>query len=349
MNRHYIQKIGKTYYDCWYERISPYKTPKKYILHKKALKGASRDLALQIINKLNEDNLRQEYGLAPSQKLFSQFLDDHKKYKISTKAPRTQERDLQVIQNFLNLTKITYVSEFNVKTIDKYVALRRQQKPGIKNSSINRELNCLCSCGRSMVKYKYTTVNPLQYLERLKAEDVMPVFFTNEELQKIFTAFKGDWLTLAMLGYYLGLRLNEAAPATIDNIMFDTNNFVLVAPKTKKMRVIPMHSHLIKYFLDLKKQGYYNTDNRLVRLPYQTMSALSKAFRKKLEAIGIKNKPYKTFRHTFATKLREKEVNQENIKEFLGHSTLAMTQIYSHLSTNKQLETAINKLDIFGR
>lgn len=347
--KYYLQKIGKSYYRCWYERISPYKTPKKYILHKKVLKGASKALAQEIINKLNENYLRQEYGLAPSQKLFSQFLEDHKQYKISTKSPTTQARDLQVIQNFLNLTKIIYVSEFNVKTIDKYIALRRQQKPDIKNSSLNRELNCLCSCGNSMVKYKYTTVNPLQYLERPKTEDVMPVFFTNEELQKIFTNLKGDWLTLSMLGYYLGLRLNEAAPATIDNIMFDTNNFVLVAPKTKKMRVIPMHSHLIKYFLDLKKQGHYNNDNRLVRLPYQTMSALSKAFRKKLVAIGIKDKPYKTFRHTFATKLREKEVNQENIKEFLGHSTLAMTQIYSHLSTNKQLETAINKLDIFGR
>lgn len=347
MNRHYLQKIGKTYYDCWYERVSPYKTPKKYILHKKALKGASKSLALEIINKLNEDNLRQEYGLAPSQKLFLQFLEEHKKYKISTKSPSTQARDLQVIQNFINLTKITYVSEFTVKTVDKYIALRRQQKPDIKNSSINRELNCLCSCGRSMVKYKYTTVNPLQYLERPKTEDVMPIFFTNEELQKIFTTLKGDWLTLSMLGYYLGLRLNEAAPATIDNILFDTNNFAIIAPKTKKMRVIPMHSHLVQYFVKLKQQGYYTKDNRLIHLHYQTISALSKAFKKELKSIGITNKPYKTFRHTFATKLREKEVNQENIKEFLGHSSLAMTQIYSHLTTNKQLELAINKLDVF--
>ena len=345
--KYYLQKLGKSYYKCWYERISPYKQPKKYICHKKVLKGASKALALEIINKLNEDYLRNQYGLAPTQKLFSQFLEDHKQYKISAKSQSTQARDLQVIKNFLDLTKITYVSEFNVKTIDKYIALRRQQKPDIKNSSLNRELNCLCSCGRSMVKYGYSTTNPLQNLERPKAEDVMPVFFTNDELKKIFATFKGDWLTLSMLGYYLGLRLNEAAPATIDNILFDTNNFVLVAQKTKKMRVIPMHSHLIQYFADLKKQGYYKKDNRLVRLNYQTYSALSKAFRKKLEALGIKNKPYKTFRHTFATKLREKEVNQENIKEFLGHSSLAMTRIYSHLSTNKPLEAAINKLDVF--
>lgn len=345
--KYYLQKLGKSYYKCWYERISPYKSPKKYICHKKVLKGASKALALEIINKLNEDYLRNQYNLAPTQKLFSQFLEEHKQYKISAKSQSTQTRDLQVIQNFLDLTKIVYVSEFNVKTIDKYISLRRQQKPGIKNSSLNRELNCLCSCGRSMVKYGYSTTNPLQNLERPKAEDVMPVFFTNEELHKIFTNFKGDWLTLSMLGYFLGLRLNEAAPATIDNILFDTNNFILVAQKTKKMRAIPMHSHLIKYFAELKKQGYYKKDNRLVRLNYQTYSALSKAFRKKLEALGIKNKPYKTFRHTFATKLREKQVNQENIKEFLGHSSLAMTRIYSHLSTNKPLEAAINKLDIF--
>lgn len=349
MNRHYIQKIGKTYYDCWYERISPYKTPKKYILHKKALKGASKDLALQIINKLNEDNLRQEYGLAPSQKLFSQFLEEHKKYKISTKAPRTQERDLQVIQNFLNLTKITYVSEFNVKTIDKYVALRRQQIPGIKNSSINRELNCLCSCGKSMVKYKYTMVNPLQYLERPKNEDVIPIFFTNEELQKIFTNFKGDWLTMSMLGYFLGIRINEVVPATIDHVLFDTNNFVLVAPKTKKMRVIPMHSHLIKYLKDLKNKGFFDKDKRLVHLHYQTISSLGKAYKQKLEEIGIQNKTFNVFRHTFATKLRTKEINEANVREFLGHSSATTTQKYSHLAGNKQLEIAVNKLEVFGK
>lgn len=349
MNRHYIQKIGKTYYDCWYERISPYKTPKKYILHKKALKGASRDLALKIINKINEDNLCQEYGIAPSQKLFSQFLEEHKKYKISTKAPRTQERDLQVIQNFLNLTKITYVSEFNVKTIDKYVALRRQQMPGIKNSSINRELNCLCSCGKSMVKYKYAMVNPLQYLERPKNEDVIPIFFTNEELQKIFTTFKGDWLTMSMLGYFLGIRINEVVPATIDHVLFDTNNFVLVAPKTKKMRVIPMHSHLIKYFSSLKKQGYYDTDKRLVHLHYQTISSLGKAYKQKLEEIGIQNKTFNAYRHTFGTKLKSQQISEENIREFFGHSSIETTKTYTHLASNKQLEVAVNKLDVFGK
>jgi len=349
MHRHYIQRIGKTYYDCWYERITPYKTPKKYILHKKALKGASRDLALKIINKINEDNLCQEYGLAPSQKLFSQFLDDHKKYKISTKAPRTQERDLEVIQNFLNLTKITYVSEFNVKTIDKYVALRRQQMPGIKNSTINRDLNCLCSCAKSMVKYKYVAVNPLQFLERPKNEDVIPVFFTNEDLQKMFTNLKGDWLTMTMLGYFLGIRINEVVPATIDHVLFDTNNFVLVAPKTKKMRVIPMHTHLIKYLKDLKNKGFFDKDKRLVHLHYQTISALGKAYKKHIEALGITNKTFNAFRHTFGTKLRTKEINQQNIKDFLGHASIQTTENYTHLAGNEQLRAAVNKLEVFGR
>ena len=152
-----------------------------------------------------------------------------------------------------------------------------------------------------------------------------------------------------MLGYFLGLRINEAVPATIDHVLFDTNNFVLVAPKTKKMRVIPMHSHLIKYFADLKKQGYYQNDNRLVRLSYQTISSLGKAYKKHLIDIGITGKTYNAFRHTFATKLRSQEVNQENIREFLGHSSTTTTKTYSHLATNKQLETAVNKLEVFGK
>ncbi|WP_459765326.1 tyrosine-type recombinase/integrase [Alkaliphilus crotonatoxidans] len=74
---------------------------------------------------------------------------------------------------------------------------------------------------------------------------------------------------------------------------------------------------------------------------------LRRSFARILKAAGISYKKFHTSRHTFATKLFEKDVPLSSVQELLGHSSSKTTEIYTHVSKEKKVE-AVNKInDLF--
>lgn len=340
--KYYLQKIGKSYYKCWYT-----KQDDKYIKHRKTLGPISKSLADEIINKINEDTLRNIYNLTPRDRSFIEFIDEFKKFR-QTLPLKTQLRDQGIIKKFTELTGITYISQFNLQLVETYIGQRKQQNPNLRNASINKELNTLSMMAKKMKHWNYTSRNVLEDLQRLPEQEVIPKFFTDEELQKIFKNFTGGWLTMAYLGYYCGLRLEEAVAVTIDNILWNTKTLLLVASKTGKTRGIPLAAPIYNYLLSLKNQKCFIKDKYIVQFPKATIKStqsISHVFTKKLKSIKIYNKSFRAFRHTFATHLRRANENQANIKDLLGHSSFEMTNRYGHATPNKSLVEAVQKLE----
>jgi len=340
--KYYLQKIGKSYYKCWHTKENG-----KDVKYRKTLGAISKSLADEVIRNLNEDIIRNEYNLAPRNRQFSEFVTEFKNFR-KTLPEKSQIRDDSVIKSFINITKISYVSEFNLKLVESYIGQRKQQNPNLRNSTINKELNTLAVMSKKMKHWNYTNRNVLEDLQRLPEQEVIPKFFTDEELQKIFKNFTGGWLTMAYLGYYCGLRLEEAIAATIDNVIWETKTLILVAPKTGKERGIPLANPIYNYLLALKKQNLFEKDKLLVQFPkaeIKSTSSISHIFHKKLQKLGITDKSYRCFRHTFATHLRRANENQANIKDLLGHSSFEMTNRYGHATPNKSLVEAVEKLN----
>lgn len=340
--KYYLQKIGKSYYKCWYT-----KQDDKYIKHRQTLGPISKSLADEIIRKINEDNIRNIYNLTPRDRSFIEFVEEFKKFR-QTLPPKTQARDQGIISKFIELTHISYVSEFDLKLVETYIGQRKAQNPTLRNTSINKELNTLSVMAKKMKHWKYTSRNVLEDLQRLPEQEVTPKFFTDAELQKIFTTFTSGWLTMAYLGYYCGLRLEEAVKLTTDNILWETKTLLLVASKTGKARGIPIATPLYNHLLSLKQQNYFNKNKYIVQFPkaeIKSTSSVSHVLHKKLNNIGIKDKYYRCFRHTFATHLRRANENQANIKDLLGHSSFEMTNRYGHATPNKSLVEAVQKLE----
>lgn len=340
--KYYLQKIGKSYYKCWHTKENG-----KDVKYRKTLGAISKSLADEVIRHLNEDIIRNEYNLAPRNRQFSEFITEFKNFR-KTLPEKSQLRDDSVIKSFINITKISYVSEFNLKLVESYIGQRKQQNPNLRNSTINKELNTLAVMSKKMKHWNYTNRNVLEDLQRLPEQEVIPKFFTDEELQKIFKNFTGGWLTMAYLGYYCGLRLEEAIAATIDNVIWETKTLILVAPKTGKERGIPLANPIYNYLLALKNQNLFKKDKLLVQFPkaeIKSTSSISHIFHKKLQKLGITDKSYRCFRHTFATHLRRANENQANIKDLLGHSSFEMTNRYGHATPNKSLVEAVEKLN----
>ena len=161
--------------------------------------------------------------------------------------------------------------------------------------------------------------------------------------------YKGDRTTLRdivvlELLFSTGLRVSELCSLSNDNFDLKENSArLLINGKGRKERIIQLTTPelitLLHVYCDVYKKEIsegksilYNRDGR----PLSTQS-VRRIITKYLRAGHISSHitPH-MFRHTFATSLLEAGVDIRYIQSMLGHSSIATTQIYTHVTTQKQ-------------
>ena len=217
---------------------------------------------------------------------------------------------------------------------------------GISNRSINRKISSLQAYYKFLLKIGDIAVSPLVKHRALKTSKKVEVPFSENEMETILSEipfaddFEGvrDKLIIELL-YTTGIRRAELVNLKINDVDF-SSQVIKVLSKRNKERIIPMlpstieriKSYLIKRselenvtdssFLILTKEGLkiYET------LVYRT---INKYF--SLVSPKVKKSPH-ILRHTFATHLLNRGADLNSVKELLGHSSLASTQVYTHNS-----------------
>lgn len=184
----------------------------------------------------------------------------------------------------------------------------------------------------------------------------LPVFFRETEVEKIYADiypknYDGelDKLILRML-YETGMRRSELAGITLDCI--DLSRLTIkVLGKRNKERIIPIESelaHNISKYLSLRNKLAsemelpLSTDKLLVNSKGREVSAsmVYSIVKKYMTVLSSADRisPH-VFRHTFATHMLTEGANIDAIKELLGHSDLAATEIYTHVTREHLKET----------
>lgn len=231
------------------------------------------------------------------------------------------------------------------------VSLSRE---GLSNSSINRMISSTGSMFRYFMKKGLISKNPLQRISALKTPEQLPVYITENKMERIVEELLGDEgdfkssrnALMVLFLYSTGIRLAELIDINRDDFM---NGFgrLVVHGKGDKDRIIPIipllknkvlaHIALIKE-LDICKSGekaLFLTEkgNRVSR------SEVYRAVSDRLQIMGVSGKrsPH-VLRHTFATHLLNSGADIREIQELLGHSSLRATQVYTHNSIAKLKE-----------
>ena len=280
---------------------------------------------------------------------FFNYLKFQKRYSQHTLT--AYQKDLSQFSQFIanmyqintpDLVKHAHIRSWIVDLMDKKTAPR----------SVNRKLSSVKSYYKFLLKENIVKINPVAKVVSLKTPKRLPHFVEQKGIEALFKEipfsddFKGigNRLVLELL-YMTGMRLSELIGLS-NNSIDVSNKAIKVLGKGNKERIIPINDdllNLIKHYKVVKQATYpdINCDNLLLtntgkRIYPKYVYRLVKEYLNLVTTIDKKS-PH-VLRHTFATHLSNNGADLNAIKELLGHSSLAATQIYTHNTIDKLKE-----------
>jgi len=274
-------------------------------------------------------------------KHFIEYLSFEKKYSSHT--VRAYNDDLNSFQTFC---KITFDNEklgdVNYSQIRSWIV--KMVNENISNRTVNRKISSLKSFYKFLVKTKQIKESPLLRHQALKISKRVQVPFSEKEINEVinnlneFDDFESvrNKLIVELL-YSTGMRRAELMEIKQSSINF-TNSTLKVLGKRNKERYIPLLNSVqqtLKTYLDLRKEIKSDSENLLITIKgnkiYPTL--VYRIINDYFSAVSskVKKSPH-VIRHSFATHLLNEGADLNSVKELLGHSSLASTQIYTHSS-----------------
>jgi integrase/recombinase XerC len=224
---------------------------------------------------------------------------------------------------------------------------------GVKPTSVNRKIASLRSLYKFMLREQSIDKDPMQKIKPLKTGKRLPTFVKENDMVKLLddpAAFddnlKGRRERLIMeLFYATGIRLSELIH--LEDARVDLySRTIKVLGKRNKERVIPFPAALVNIIKDyvevrnreveMKGHGYlFVTDSGAPCYP----AMIYQIVRKHLQFSNAEKRSPHVLRHTFATHLLDKGAEINAVKDLLGHTSLAATQVYTHNSLDKLKKT----------
>lgn len=275
---------------------------------------------------------------------FIDYLKVHKRY-----SPRTLALYSAYIEDFYNLVSLSddedeFVS-LQSNTIRGFIASGLDS--GLSPRTMNLKLSALSSYSNFLVKRGYIKANPVKRVHRPKQSKKLPEFYTQSAMGNYFATevdpenfFALRNRTVIATLYSTGLRRAELANLKISD--WDVKRAVFrVIGKGDKLREIPITNTLhdeLELYLEKFKEIYPVSNNNNFFLtdsgqPFY-LSFVNKIVTSELrgvEGFTGKRSPH-VLRHSIATHLLNNGADLNSIKEVLGHSSLAATQVYTHNS-----------------
>lgn len=211
----------------------------------------------------------------------------------------------------------------------------------VSNNSINRKISSLKSFYKFLQKTGQLDSNPLAKHRALKIKKKVQVPFTVKEVNAVISSLEHDNSfeilrnkLLVELLYSTGIRRAELINIKLQDIN-STNNTIKVLGKRNKERYVPILPSVLisikKYLQERNKEGFVSEyllitskGNKLYEtLVYRIINSYFSEVSSK-----VKKSPH-ILRHSFATHLLNEGADLNSVKELLGHTSLASTQIYA--------------------
>ena len=273
---------------------------------------------------------------------FLDYLTLEKKYSPHTCL--AYQKDLEAFQSFCGARfDIADLTNVHYAIIRSWIVALKQE--ALSHRTINRKLSSLRSFYKFLLHTQQIDQHPMADHQPLKSSKTVQVPFTQDEIKALLkpehypNSYEGCLqLTLIALLYYTGMRRQELI--NLKSSWVNSQKQILkVLGKRNKERMIPivtsLQGYLAQYEKEKQARGFTS------HTPYLVSSKGEKLTEKFVyETVtyylnGVSSKTKKSphmLRHSFATHLLDNGADLNAVKELLGHSSVAATQLYTHSS-----------------
>lgn len=219
----------------------------------------------------------------------------------------------------------------------------------LEPASVNRKIACLRSFYKFLLREGTIKTDPMARIQVLKTKKRLPQFVREEDMVKLLDnqnfadTFEGlrDRLVLEMF-YATGIRLSELVGLSDKNIDLEQRTLKVLGKRNKE-RIIPFPESLVSLIKEYRlsrdqETGPSDAGTLFVRRNGQPCypAMIYKIVRQHLGAFpSVEKRSPHVLRHTYATHLLDNGAELNAVKDLLGHTSLAATQVYTHNSLGK--------------
>lgn len=279
---------------------------------------------------------------------FYNYIEFEKRYSKHTL--EAYKSDLEQLSDFLIKNESNDIHLANHHDIRNWIVSMMEQK--VSARSINRKISTLKSFYKFLMRKGEIKKSPLGKVQSPKTSKRLPVFVELPGIEKLMKevefpeGYEGlrDKMILELF-YGTGMRRNELINLKETDID-SYNSQIKVLGKGNKERLIPIHNSLlasVKGFMAEKKKlleepatNYLIVDENGKKMMPATVYSIVKKYLNLVTTVDKKS-PH-VLRHTFATHLMNNGADINAVKELLGHTSLAATQVYTHNTIDKLKE-----------
>ena len=217
---------------------------------------------------------------------------------------------------------------------------------GVSNSSVNRKIASLKSYYKFLLKTKQIEVSPLLKHKALKSPKKIQIPFSEKELDLVLNqiqykeGFEGTRDKLVIdLFYTTGIRRSELINLLLSNVNISSKTIKVIGKRNKEriIPLLPILENQIRLYLServnieqIKDKDFFFLTTRGIKLNDSFVYRIINHYFSHVSE-KVKKSPH-ILRHTFATHLLNNGADINSVKELLGHSSLASTQVYTHSS-----------------
>ena len=273
---------------------------------------------------------------------YLQFLYWEK--RVSDNTIQSYEQDIEWFRQYLDKKKIFSFRKVNLEVLEGF--LRSESRREIAPTSLARKISALRTLFQYLVRERIVPENFAKLIDSPRIQRKIPEILDEQEIESLLRAPDitkplglRDKAILELL-YASGLRVSELTSLEFSHLDLD-NTMLRLWGKGFKERVVPFGEEakdaLLGYFQGGREHILKGQTSRYIfigpsghALTRQNIWSMIKKYASKA-GIAKRITPH-TLRHTFATHLLENGADLRVVQEFLGHSDIVTTQIYTHIS-----------------